>query len=237
MVKRAQKQPKSSKVIFLEGIHGVGKSSVFNGLKRLYNPTEDYKFYPERLRFEPLFPFGSSDLQIAFRSELHFMQQMIERNKLIELDLRKRKKPKLCILDRSAVSVIIYSKSLGIKGKDLQVLLDYYRSVNWQENVLVYLRAKPETLLSRISKRGSLEPERLQWNEDDINYIKILEKIYSVYIKKLESKMQIIDIDTEGLNLDEVTSIVKNEIDNIVPQPIPPPGQKLLDSWFSMDDP
>jgi len=236
MVKRARKQPKGPKVIFLEGIHGVGKSSVFDGLKRLYSSADDYKFYPERLRFEPLFPFGSSDIQIAFRSELHFMQQMIERNKLIESDLRKRKKPKLCVLDRSAISVIVYSKSLGIKDKDLQVLLDYYRSVNWQENVMIYLKAKPETLLTRIAKRGSLEPERLQWNEDDINYIKTLEKFYTIHKKKMKSKIPVIDIDTEELTLDEVIFRVKEEIDNLIPRPIPPPGQKLLDSWLSMNN-
>jgi len=207
MVKRARSKPK---VIFLEGIHGVGKSSIFHGLKRLYSPN-DFKFYPERLLMKPLFPFGSQDIQIAFRSELHFLQQMIERNKIIETDLAKKKGPKICILDRSAISVIIYSKSLGIKDKDL--------------------------LLSRIAKRGSLEPERLQWNEDDINYIKELEKFYTIHMRKMQNKMQIIDIDTEGYNLDEVISLVKLELDKLVPRKIPPPGQKLLDSWLSMNNP
>ncbi|MHA1451850.1 MAG: deoxynucleoside kinase [Promethearchaeota archaeon] len=233
MVKRARSKPK---VIFLEGIHGVGKSSIFHGLKRLYSPN-DFKFYPERLLMKPLFPFGSQDIQIAFRSELHFLQQMIERNKIIETDLAKKKGPKICILDRSAISVIIYSKSLGIKDKDLQVILDLYRSVNWQENIMIYFRAKPETLLSRIAKRGRLEPERLQWNEDDINYIKELEKFYTIHMRKMQNKMQIIDIDTEGYNLDEVISLVKLELDKLVPRKIPPPGQKLLDSWLSMNNP
>ena len=232
MAKRARVTPK---VIFLEGIHGVGKSSIFHGLKRLYSPKE-YKFYPERLLMKPLFPFGSQDIQIAFRSEIHFLQQMIERNKIIETDLAKKKGPKVCLLDRSAISVIIYSKSLGIKDKDLQVILDLYRSVNWQENVMIYLRAKPETLLSRISKRGSLEPERLKWNEDDINYIKTLERFYTIHMKKMLNKIQIIDIDTEGYNLDEVISMVKNELDKLVPRKFPPPGQKLLDSWLSMEN-
>jgi thymidylate kinase len=233
MAKRARSQPK---VIFLEGIHGVGKSSVFHGLKRLYSPKE-YKFYPERLLMKPLFPFGSQDIQIAFRSELHFLQQMIERNKIIETDLAKKKGPKVCILDRSAISVIIYSKSLGIKDKDLQVILDIYRSVNWQEKVMIYLRAKPETLLSRIAKRGSLDPERLKWNEDDINYIKTLEKFYRIHMKKIQNKIQIIEIDTEGYTLEEVITLVKDELDKLVPRKIPPPGQKLIDSWLSMNNP
>ena len=232
MVKRAKKQPKGPKIIFLEGIHGVGKSSVFHGLKRLYSSTE-YKFYPERLLMKPLFPFGSQDIQIAFRSELHFLQQMIERNQLIESDLSKRKRPNVFILDRSAISVIIYSKSLGIKDKDLKVILDLYRSVNWQENIMIYLYAKPETLLTRIAKRGSLEPERMQWNEDDINYIKELEKYYSIHIKKMENKIQVISIDTEGCTLDEVIEMVKTELDKILPLKIPPPGQKLIDSWLT----
>ncbi|MBN2155733.1 MAG: deoxynucleoside kinase [Candidatus Lokiarchaeota archaeon] len=233
MAKRARAQPK---VIFIEGIHGVGKSSVFHGLKRLYSPN-NFKFYPERLLMKPLFPFGSSDIQIAFRSELHFLQQMIERNKRIGTELAKKKKPMVCVLDRSALSVIVYSKSLGIKGKDLQVILDLFRSVNWYENVMIYLYAKPETLLSRITKRGSLEPDRLQWNEDDINYIKKLEKHYSIQIKKMENKIQIINIDTEGFNLEEVISMARTEIDKLLPKQIPPPGQKVLDSWLSLENP
>jgi thymidylate kinase len=233
MTKRVKMKPK---VIFLEGIHGVGKSSVFHGLKRLYSPRE-YKFYPERLIMNPLFPFGSQDNQIAFRSELHFLQQMIERNKIIETDLSKKNGPKVCILDRSAISVIIYSKSLGIKDKDLRVILDLYRSINWHEKYMIYLHAKPETLLSRIAKRGSLDPERLQWNEDDINYIKKLEKFYTIHKRKMQHKLQIIDVNTEGLNLDEVVSKVKNEIDRLVPRANPPPGQKLIDSWLSLENP
>jgi len=233
MTKRGRSQPK---VIFIEGIHGVGKSSVFHGLKRLYNP-EEYKFYSERLLMKPLFPFGSQDVQIAFRSELHFLQQMIERNKLIETDLSKKKGPKVYILDRSAISVIVYSKSLGIKEKDLQVIMDLYRSVNWHENIMIYLHAEPQTLLSRIAQRGSLEPERLHWNEDDINYIKKLEKFYTIHMKKIQNKIQIIDIDTEGVTLDGVITKVKTELDRLVPRYTSPPGQKLLDSWFSQSNP
>ena len=33
--------------------------------------------------------------------------------------------------------------------------------------------------------------------------------------------------------LDEVIRIVKKELDKIVPQKIPPPGQKLIDSWMT----
>ena len=49
----------------------------------------------------------------------------------------------------------------------------------------------------------------------------------------MENKIRVISIDTEDFSLDEVIGIVKKELDKIVPQKIPPPGQKLIDSWLT----
>ncbi|MHA1729050.1 MAG: deoxynucleoside kinase, partial [Promethearchaeota archaeon] len=170
---------KKPKIICFEGIHGVGKTSVFLRLKKKIENSKK-KFYPERLIKKPLFPFGQKDdKQLAFRSEIHFLQQMIERNKIIREDLRKRKKKiQVCFLDRSAISVLVYSRALNLDYKDFLVLGDLFSSVEWAENIIIYLEASPETILERIKKRGTLNAERLKWNEDDLRYIRELGKYY-----------------------------------------------------------
>ncbi|MCP4762674.1 MAG: deoxynucleoside kinase [archaeon] len=221
---------RTPKIICIEGIHGVGKTTTFNILKRTMNDSKT-NFYPERIAAKPLWPFGSSNKGIAFRSEVHFIQQMIERQKNMEKNLRyKKKKIETCFLDRSAVCVMVYSKSLNLKPKDFQVLKDIYHSVNWLENVIFYLEASPEIILERIKKRGSLDPERLEWNEDDINYIKLLEKNYDFYLKK--SKIKVIKINTNDLNASQTAELIKNEIDKLFPVIIPNSGQEQLDSYF-----
>lgn len=219
-------------VICLEGIHGVGKTTVFQILeKRFINPQT--KLYPERLMSKPLWPFGSKDKQIAFRSEIHFIQQMIERNKIINNDSQKNRVD-TCILDRSAISVLVYSKALDLDDKDFQVLQDLFNSVNWAENIMIYMEAKPEIILDRIRKRGSLETERLEWNEDDLKYIRLLEHQYNAYLFKLSrnKSMKIIRFDTNNLTIGECADQIQDIIENNIRKQDIDPNQKRLSNFL-----
>ncbi len=232
-MKRKKTTRRKPKVFCLEGIHGVGKTTIFNGLKRKINNSKIIaKFYSERIANKPLFPFGSKDKQIAFRSEIHFIQQMIERNKMIEEDIKKRRTD-VFLLDRSSVCVPVYSKALNLDSKDFKVIEDLFLSVNWAENIIIFMEASPETLLSRINKRGSLDLERLKWNEDDIAYINRLKYYYNDYLKKYEKKKRIIRINTDNLNIEQVLDLILQQLGEILPRPAPIPGQELLDSWIS----
>ena len=202
------KGSKDNIVLSLAGAHGVGKTTVFNLLKKIMKDNNKFKFFPERYVKKPPFPFGSPDKQIGFRSELHFLQQLIRRNQNI-LNFDDNYNGRIIILDRTPLCVLVYSKSLNLQEKDYNLILDTYKSIKWKEDYIIYLTAKPETILKRITQRGSLDIIRKEWNEDDKNY---LLKILSYYKQFLSARTNIFTINTENLNPDDVVNKIRNII-------------------------
>ena len=136
------KGSKDNIVISIAGAHGVGKSTIVNVLRKNLENNNKFKFFPERYIKNPPFPFGSTDKQIAFRSEIHFLQQLTKRNtNLLKYD--ERYNGRIIFLDRTPICVLIYSKSLNLKEKDYNLILDMYNSVEWREDYTIYLTAEP----------------------------------------------------------------------------------------------
>ena len=196
---------KDNIIISIAGAHGVGKTSIFNLLKKKVIDDNKFKFFPERYVKNPPFPFGSSDKQIGFRSELHFLQQLIRRNQSI-VNYDNRYNGRVIFLDRTPLCVLIYSKSLNLKEKDYKLILDTYNSIKWKEDYIIYLYATPNTILRRIIQRGSIEAIRLEWNEADKEY---LIKILSYYNQFLSKKHNVFKIDTENLTVEDVIDKIK----------------------------
>ncbi len=196
---------KDNIIISIAGAHGVGKTSVFNLLKKMVIDNNKFKFFPERYIKNPPFPFGSSDKQIGFRSELHFLQQFIRRNQSI-VNYDNKYNGRVMILDRTPLCVLIYSKSLNLKEKDYKLILDTYNSIKWKEDYIIYLYANPNTILRRIIQRGSIEAIRLEWNEADKEY---LIKILSYYNQFLLKKQNVFKIETENLTIEDVIDKIK----------------------------
>ncbi len=205
------KGSKDNIVISLAGVHGVGKTTVFNLLKKILKDNNKFKFFPERYVKKPPFPFGSSDKQIGFRSELHFLQQLIRRNQNI-INFDNNYNGRIIVLDRTPLCVLIYSKSLNLKEKDFTLILDTYNSIKWKENYIIYLTAKPDIILKRIIHRGSLDKIRREWNEDDNNY---LLTILAYYKQFLSTKSNVFPIDTNDLTPKEVIDIIKKIITDL----------------------
>jgi thymidylate kinase len=197
------KGSKDNIIISLAGVHGVGKTTIFHLFKKKMAENRKFKFFPERYRKIPPFPFGSADKQIAFRSEIHFLQQFIRRNKNI-INYDNKYNGRIIILDRTPMCVLVYSKSLSLKEKDYNLIEDTYNSVDWKEHYIFYLTAEPNTILRRIIQRGAIEKRRRDWNEVENEY---LVKILSFYNQLLLAKNQegrVYIINTEGLNEDQV---------------------------------
>jgi thymidylate kinase len=202
------KGSKDNIVISIAGAHGVGKTTVFNLFKRKVKDNNKFKFFPERYVKNPPFPFGSPNKQIGFRSELHFLQQLIRRNKNI-INFDNKYNGRIIILDRTPLCVLIYSKSLSLKEKDFNLILDTYNSINWKEDYVFYLYAEPNTIMKRIIQRGSLEKIRNEWNEQDKDYLLTIMSYYKQY---LSSKEGVFMINTERSNPENVINEMKKEI-------------------------
>ncbi|MFX0039900.1 MAG: deoxynucleoside kinase [Promethearchaeota archaeon] len=204
------KGSKDNIIISIAGVHGVGKTTIFNLFKKdkKVKNNKKFKFFPERYVKKPPFPFGSTNKQIGFRSELHFLQQLIRRNQNI-VNFDNKYNGRIIILDRTPLCVLIYSKSLNLKEKDYNLILDTYKSIEWKENYIFYLTAEPNTIMKRIFQRGSLEKIRKEWNEEDKDY---LLKILSYYKQFLSNKEGVFTINTEALDPEEIIDEMKKLI-------------------------
>ena len=205
------KGSKDNLVISIAGAHGVGKSTIINLLKKKYRDENKFKFFPERYKKIPPFPFGSSDKQIAFRSEIHFLQQLMKRNRSV-LNYDERYNGRILFLDRTPICVLIYSKSLSLKEKDYQLIVDTYNSIEWREDYVIYLTAEPETILKRIVRRGSLDKRRREWNEEDKRYLTDILSYYNLFLFNENEEQNVITLNTDGLTPEQVVQ----EIESII---------------------
>ena len=205
------KGKKDNIIISIAGAHGVGKTTIFTLFKKYFGKDNKFKFFPERYIKNPPFPFGSSNKQIGFRSELHFLQQFIRRNRNVT-NFDNKYNGRIIILDRTPSCVLIYSKSLNLKEKDFTLILDTYKSIQWKEDYTFYLNAKPDTIMKRIFQRGSIERIRKEWNEEDKEY---LLTILSSYTQFLSIKEGVFMIDTNDISPDEVIDEMKRLITDL----------------------
>lgn len=202
---------KDNIVISLAGAHGVGKTTLFNLLKKELRDNNKFKFYPERYVKNPPFPFGSDDKQIGFRSEIHFLQQFILRDQNVK-KFDEMYNGRIIILDRTPICVLVYSKALRLKKKDYNLIYDTFKSVKWREDYVIYLTADPHTIMKRIMQRGSLDKNRQEWNEEKQDYL-----LYtlSYYKKLLLSNDNVFVLDTDGRSQEEVLKEIKDIISKL----------------------
>ncbi|TXT59545.1 MAG: Thymidylate kinase [Promethearchaeota archaeon] len=205
------KGSKKNIVISIAGVHGVGKTTIFNLLKKKLEDNNKFKFYRERYIKNPPFPFGSSNKQVAFRSEMHFLQQFIRRNRSIR-NYCNRYNGRILIMDRTPTCVLIYSKALFLKEKDYHLIFDLYNSVKWREDYIIYLIAEPETILKRTIQRGSLDKQRKYWNEDEKEYLLNVLSFYNQFLVNEKSENELSIINTEDLVPNQVLRQIKKII-------------------------
>jgi thymidylate kinase len=236
--KSTHKPAKTTGFVFsLEGVHGIGKSTVYSILESIFAHYTNIEFFPERLRPNPPVPFGSPDKQTAFRSELHYNQQMMARNKLL-IEYIAKGRENIAIADRSPISTLVYARALGLPKVDYEIIEDTYLSTKWVDEYIIYFQASPQTIMNRIIKRGSLDQERLKWNEGDMEYVKqILSKYEELFTEtKIEQKGRLIRINTDNRTpkdvTDEILQIIMDKtaikLDRVIKTPI---NQKKLTDW------
>lgn len=157
------------RVFSITGVHGSGKTTVYNSLRMLHSRDPNWTFMPER-RGRPPYPFGSKDPQIAFRAELWYLRQMLQRNEQIR---KQKDDDTIIVCDRSPICILAYSHAL-CSQEDYKVIRDLYFGVDWMEDKTFYLEMNLESTIVRLTsgRRKNLS----KWNEGDEAYImKVLE--------------------------------------------------------------
>ncbi len=195
----------------IEGVHGIGKTTVVDLLRQKYANDANWLFFNERSTHRDFITFGSKDPQMAFRSEVHFIQQATIRNTEIGRKLETLE-GKICVMDRSPLSVLVYSAALNIVPNDFRLLVDMYESVHWEEDYLIYLEADTNEIMKRIQKRGSLDSQRLQWNEDDVAYVELIKEKYEQYFRRYPFEKKLSRVNTTFQNAPQVVKIVEGII-------------------------
>jgi deoxyadenosine/deoxycytidine kinase len=208
------KGSKDNIIISIAGVHGIGKTTIFNLLKELLGDNNKFKFFPERYIKIPPFPFGSDDKQIAFRSEIHFLQQLIRRNKNIT-NFDNIYNGRVIFLDRTPICVLVYSKSLYLKEKDYNLIYDMHKSVKWKEDYIIYLTAETDTILRRIFQRGSIDKNRKDWNEDDKKYLLEILSNYNQFLFSKNQPKKVFSVDTNNLTSGDVIKEIKNIVTDL----------------------
>jgi deoxyadenosine/deoxycytidine kinase len=104
---------------------------------------------------------------------------------------------------------------LNLKEKDYQLILDTYSSIEWKEDYIIYLTAKPDTILKRIIQRGSLEKIRREWNETENNYLLTILSYYNQFLSSDGIKEKVFTIDTDLLNTEDVAEKIEEIIKSL----------------------
>jgi thymidylate kinase len=195
------------KVFSITGVHGSGKTTVYNSLRALYRRDPRWLFMPERMGRSP-YPFGSKDPQIAFRAELWYLRQMLKRNEFV----RKRSDSHLIVVcDRSPICVLAYSRAL-CSPEDYGIIRDLYLDVEWEENAVFYLEMDLQSTLTRLmsGRRKNLR----KWNEGEREYIqKVLEGYEKAFAEVRQKKaFALVRVPNGDARPRDTIELVNNEI-------------------------
>lgn len=210
-------------IIAIEGNIGVGKSTFIDIIKKniansevVSEPVEIWKQLQDSDESNILQKFYQDISRWAYSFQ---NLTCITRMTKIE-DTIKSTNAKYIFLDRSlGTDKNVFEKMLYESGKISEIEHQmynlwcdfYYKYVRSKlENIIIYLRCKPETALNRIQKRGRVEEKDIT-----IEYLMNLHKYHEEWLNDSELNVIIIDCDKDFEN---DMSYQQEIIDNIKKQ-------------------
>jgi deoxyadenosine/deoxycytidine kinase len=102
-----------------------------------------------------------------------------------------------------------------LKEKDYQLILDTYKSIEWREDYIIYLTAAADTILKRITQRGSLEKIRREWNETEKSYLLTILSYYNQFLSSNDIREKVIIIDTDKLTPEQVVEKIQEIFEDL----------------------
>ena len=105
----SKKKKKKNIVISIAGAHGVGKSTIYNIIKKIVADNNKFKFFPERYKKIPPFPFGSSNNATTLDIELLKIEcWFMDLLKIVDgYAIGKNEETEIATLSRSNVGKIV----------------------------------------------------------------------------------------------------------------------------------
>jgi len=145
-----------TKVVYISGVHGSGKSTVITHLaRRLENSGGSVYVFPE-MSYRPDIPIETLEFQIWFKKQILIREILID-------TLLENNSFDYILLDRHLIDIDIYTSRL--------IEEDLYIKNKQRVDAKIYiLDADVETLIKRIRSRN--DEFREKWNEEDTEIAK-----------------------------------------------------------------
>jgi thymidylate kinase len=169
-----------TKVIYFDGVHGVGKTTVKNEIaKRLQNAGMKIYSFPE-MSYYPDIDIRTYEFQIWFINEIMIRDLAIDY-------LVSRGLLDFILVDRHKSSIDIYTeylnrtkdkKSYVFGGRDLNISVYSQKIELKNHEYLIHLNRSAEEILENIIERLNNEVQRSEWEEDNEEYFRDIHKIF-----------------------------------------------------------
>lgn len=185
---RSQMKCQKIHIFCLEGLHGVGKTSICNALKDKGYTVIDEGFMSGDSFEEYVSSFGSSCKCHTFALELSWVGKMLQSVCTLCNAHRKGEivlKDRMIFCDRCFITPIIYGALTGLgETAFLDLNTEINSSIAGEFNAefhYVYLtRPSIDGIFTKIMKRIEEEPVREKLNEANYDYLSDIEDMYAV---------------------------------------------------------
>lgn len=213
-----------TKIYFVEGNIGVGKTSVINYLKNKYNNNDEYNFITEPIdRYRSLNLYNTTNtlnvLDEFYNKRLHpFQFQTYISTVLLSHIVQNIKENKINIIERSVFSAIdCFSKNLYdmklMSLEEFSILLEikkYFNSFIEKYHVeIIYITADPEICVERIKQRN-----REEENIITVEYLRSLDECHEDMLLELSKYYRIYIFNNKNESIPVFSERVSARINN-----------------------
>ncbi len=207
----------------IAGNIGVGKTELTNRLSEELNWAA---YYEPVIQNPYLDAFYDNMSRWSFHLQIYFLSERFK----AQVDIGRSPLP--FIQDRTIYEdAEIFARTLHAQGSMTQVDYDNYValfecmvSFLRKPDLILYLRATPETLMKRIAKRGRASEQSIS-----VDYIARLNHAYDEWMRRARADTEVMEIDTETEPLQGETARFRRLVDDLKRR-YPHQGELRLDT-------
>lgn len=182
--------------VAVSGNIGVGKTTLIDLLHQRFGWQAFYETVAEN---PYLADFYADMPRWAFHSQVFFLTQRLK------MHLQLQEQPRVCVQDRTIYEdAEIFARNLFESGcmseRDFASYTDLYETLAGflkPPDLVVYLKASPWTLVTRIRKRGR-DYER----DIDKEYLLKLDLAYNGWVRRIAERWNVLVVDTDRYDMD-----------------------------------